>query len=275
MARFTNPGVPGESGQSFTLLGNYANLSAFNAGAGSSPGNPGDCYLLESDGSLMVYSVEDGWFDAGDIIGPQGPQGPIGLQGPVGATGAKGDTGETGGQGIQGVKGDKGDKGDIGSTGPAGGFGDYISAYDTVSQTGGSTRAMQYNVTDFYKGMSIQNNSSEKPTRITFTNLGKYNIVFSAQLVKTAGTGADVYFWLSHNGVTVPDSAGMVQIGSNNQNLIVAWNYFVNVTSLPQYFELMWYTSDSNTSVGYVADAQTPNGVPAIPSIILTVNQVG
>ena len=72
MARFTTPGVKGDSGQSFTLLGNYPNLAAFEAGAGSSPGNPGDCYLLESDGSLMVYSVEDGWFDAGDIIGQYG-----------------------------------------------------------------------------------------------------------------------------------------------------------------------------------------------------------
>jgi hypothetical protein len=77
----------GPSGQSFILKGNYANLAAFNAGAGSSAGTPGDCWLLESDGSLMVYSTLEGWIDAGDIIGPQGPQG---LQGAAGTNGTNG-----------------------------------------------------------------------------------------------------------------------------------------------------------------------------------------
>jgi hypothetical protein len=120
MARFTTPGTPGDSGQSFILKGNYANLAAFNAGAGATPGTPGDCWLLESDGSLMVYSSEDGWFDAGDIIGPQGPQGPIGLQGPVGATGAKGDTGDQGPQGLQGIQGIQGIQGEQGISGTSG-----------------------------------------------------------------------------------------------------------------------------------------------------------
>jgi hypothetical protein len=77
----------GPSGQSFTLKGNYANLSAFNAGAGASAGTPGDCWLLESDGSLMVYSTLEGWIDAGDIIGPQGVQGPQGTAGTNGTNG--------------------------------------------------------------------------------------------------------------------------------------------------------------------------------------------
>jgi hypothetical protein len=77
----------GPSGQSFTLKGNYANLTAFNAGVGASAGTPGDCWLLESDGSLMVYSALDGWIDAGDIIGPQGPEGPRGTAGTNGTNG--------------------------------------------------------------------------------------------------------------------------------------------------------------------------------------------
>ena len=100
-----SPGVAGESGQSFTLKGNYTNLSAFNSGAGASAGTPGDCWLLESDGSLMVYSIEDGWIDAGDIIGPAGPEGPIGLQGPKGDTGLTGPKGDTGADGMDGTDG--------------------------------------------------------------------------------------------------------------------------------------------------------------------------
>jgi hypothetical protein len=73
-------GVQGPSGNSFTLKGNYPTLSAFNAGSGSYPGSMGDAFIIESDGSLMVYGTY-GWFDAGDLIGPQGIQGPAGQNG--------------------------------------------------------------------------------------------------------------------------------------------------------------------------------------------------
>jgi hypothetical protein len=88
-------GVQGPAGNSFTLKGNYANLAAFNAGAGAAPGTLGDAWILQSDGSLMVYG-STGWFDAGDLMGPQGiqgPQGSTGPQGPVGPTGPQGPAG--------------------------------------------------------------------------------------------------------------------------------------------------------------------------------------
>jgi hypothetical protein len=37
----------------------------------------------------------------------------------------------------------------------------------------------------------------------------------------------------------------------------------------------MWYTPSANVSIGAIPDASTPVGVPGVPSIILTVNQVG
>jgi hypothetical protein len=85
-------GIQGPAGNSFTLKGHYANLAAFNAGAGATPGAIGDAWLLDSDGSIMVYA-STGWFDAGDLMGPQGVQG---AQGPTGAQGPKGDTGAQG-----------------------------------------------------------------------------------------------------------------------------------------------------------------------------------
>ena len=95
-------GEQGTAGNSVTLLGSYADLAAFNAGAGSSPGaNVGDAWILLSDGSLMTWNGT-AWFDAGDIKGPPGDQGPQGIQGVQG---------EQGPQGVQGIQGE---------TGPAG-----------------------------------------------------------------------------------------------------------------------------------------------------------
>jgi len=89
-------GIQGTAGASVTILGSYADLAAFNAGAGSLPGvNLGDAWILLSDGSLMSWNGTV-WFDAGDIQGPQGIEGPQGLQGIQGI------------QGIQGVSGTSG-----------------------------------------------------------------------------------------------------------------------------------------------------------------------
>jgi hypothetical protein len=146
----------------------------------------------------------------------------------------------------------------------------YGSFYDTTSQNGGSIRAFTLNSTDFANGVSIQNNSE-----ITFTALGKFNLAFSAQLIKTGGAATNIWIWLRHNGVDVPDSATVLEMGNNNQYLVAAWNFFINVNTNPQHFELMWYTPSANVSIGAIADASTPVGVPAVPSLIVTVNQVG
>jgi hypothetical protein len=44
----------------------------------------------------------------------------------------------------------------------------------------------------------------------------------------------------------------------------------VEVTTPGDYYELMWQSGDANVSMLATAD----NGLPGIPSVILTVNQV-
>ena len=134
-------GAQGAAGNSVTILGSYADLAAFNAGAGSLPGaNIGDSWILLSDGSLMTWNGSV-WFDAGDIKGPQGDTGATGAtgaKGDKGDTGAKGDQGIQGIQGIQGVKGDQGIqgvKGDTGAQGAAGLPGLFAQTADSTPVT--------------------------------------------------------------------------------------------------------------------------------------------
>ena len=173
--------------------------------------------------------------------------------------------------GTSGTSGISGTNGSSGTSGVSGGVGgDYGSFYDTTSQPGGSIRAFTLNTTDFASGVSIVSGS-----QITFTRLGKYNIAFSAQIVKTGGASTNIYIWLRHNGIDVPDSATVLEMGNNNQYLVAAWNFFVDVNTNTQQFQLMWYTPSANVSIAAIADASTPAGVPGVPSIILTVNQIG
>lgn len=118
-------GIQGSAGQSFTLLGSYADITAFNAAKAAGLLNPyrqvGNAFILLSDGSLMTWSSTlNDWFDAGDIKGPQGVTGPQGIQG---IQGIQGPTGPQGIQGIQGTQGIQGIQGNTGSTGPQGNTG--------------------------------------------------------------------------------------------------------------------------------------------------------
>ena len=149
------------------------------------------------------------------------------------------------------------------------------SFYSVVSQTlaANTEGAMRFEVTDLSQGVTIANNLSGHPTRITMSNLGVYNIQFSAQLHNNGGGGAGqtLDIWLAHTGNPMPDTNTRIVVPSNAPYVVAAWNFFVTANTAPQYFELMWKTDNANIGIDTIAASGT---VPRVPSIILTVNQV-
>ena len=149
------------------------------------------------------------------------------------------------------------------------------SFYDTTVQgtAGTAFEVMQFNSTDISTGVSIVNDGLGDPTKITFSASGVYNIQFSAQLKKIAGGGATLfYIYLIKDGVPVPDSTTAVTLENNGDLLVAAWNWFITVSLLPSYCQIGWYTNNANGELHY--DAAPIVGIPAIPSVILTVNRV-
>jgi hypothetical protein len=192
------------------------------------------------------------------IPGPSGPAGPIG---PTGLKGDKGDTGLTG---------PKGDTGATGATGPpgTGGLGSYGSFFDTTTQTnlgGASGNAFKFNTTDFNSGVSIQSTS-----QIKMTNAGKYNIVFSAQMEKTDSGTDTIEFWLKKNGSNQSNTNTKFYLVGNGAKAVASWNFFVDAAA-NDYYQIFWYSADNAVR----ALAEIAGTRPAIPSIIMTVNQVG
>jgi hypothetical protein len=152
----------------------------------------------------------------------------------------------------------------------------YYGAFqDNTSQTAASINtayAVKLNTTDLTNGVSVVNDGSSNPTRITLANTGIYNIQFSLQLEKTGGSGnmiADI--WVRKNGVDIPSTTGKVVLtGSANASPVIAsWNYVLNLVA-GDYVQLMWATSNTNVEI-IAAAATSPH--PAIPSAILTVTQ--
>jgi hypothetical protein len=181
----------------------------------------------------------------------------VGAAGTNGTNGAPGVTGPAGPAGPQGIQG------------PAGlsGLGSSASFFSTVDQgpfAANTIQAFTLNQTDWQTGIVLQSGS-----QIKMLNAGKYNIEFSVQLHQLNSSGV-VNIWLAKNGVAMPDTNTKMDITSNNPYYVAAWNFFVNANA-NDYYEIVWSSSDNHT----VAENEPAGAHPAVPSIIVTVDQVG
>lgn len=163
------------------------------------------------------------------------------------------------------------------------GTGVYGSFYDQLDQTASANTAtpMVLRTTDFSYGVSIKADESGNLSRISPEHPGRYNIAFSAQMDRVSGSGiAQIDIWLRMNGIDLPWSGGKVTMSgnANASKVVAAWNYFVKCEYDSDYFQLVWRTTDANISI--IADSANsaqpdPAAYPAIPSLIVTINQVG
>lgn len=150
------------------------------------------------------------------------------------------------------------------------------SFYSMTEQTLASItdiKAWKYELVHLSQGITIQNDLSGQPTRITMENPGVYDIQFSAQLYNLGGGGSSsaVDVWLKMNDQNVDDSNTRVAVNANSPYIVAAWNFFVSAEA-DDFFEIMWKTT--NTGI-HVHTTAAYDSVPAIPSVILTVNQIG
>ena len=184
-----------------------------------------------------------------------------GIPGPTGASGVAGPSGAVGPSGVAGPSGV------IGPTG-SGLIPFYGSFYDTTTQTnpsGTSINKFRLNTTDISNGVSIVSGYL-----IQVANSGIYNIQHSTQLDKTDTGTDDIAIWIAKNNVNVPNSATNITVAANNGRLVTAWNWFLAMNTNDT-TELRWRSNDLNLRI--LASGSSAN-VPAIPSVILTVNRV-
>lgn len=142
----------------------------------------------------------------------------------------------------------------------------------TQTGTGNSIQPVYCEVTEFNKDITMENSSggSTNASRIKIGTTGRYNIQFSLQMHQGNGQ-AVVNLWLRKNGQDVPNSNTKFDITANNPYYVAAWNFFVEASS-GDYYELIWSSTSATTQVEYVDPA---GAHPAVPSVILTVQQIG
>jgi len=145
----------------------------------------------------------------------------------------------------------------------------HASYFDTTTQT--NPVADTVNLFTYNSVVSEFKITRGVPTSKIFINeTGVFNFQFSAQLDKSGGSASAVYIWPRINGVNLPDSATKIVIDGPNNEIVAAWN-FVLVMEAGDYFELAWQAADTAVIIPYVVAS---GNIPAIPSIIMTVNWV-
>jgi hypothetical protein len=139
------------------------------------------------------------------------------------------------------------------------------SFFDTTTQENlASPNLMSLNTTDPWTvGMFT------KGERIYFENAGLYNIQFSTQFYKTDSGTDYINIWLRKNGEDVPMSNTELRSWGNDDRQVAAWNFF-GEASPGDYYEIAWQSKDKSMKLVSTRE----NGIPGVPSVIVTVTQV-
>lgn len=219
---------------------------------------------------MAIPSRQIGWGTTDNLLWEISKQ----IEG-IGCVVACGTSGGAGSSGTSGFAGTSGTTGSSGTSGANGAVGGYLgSFYDTTNQTGvaGAVLTMGLNNSDpWNNGVSLVSGS-----QITIANPGVYNIAFSAQMVKNSGnTTTHIHIWLAQNGVSVPISASQIGFPSNSIYVVPAWNFFFKTTVANEYVQLKWEINSNVDNAIAITSAVATGNIPAIPGLIVTVNQVG
>lgn len=277
MARFTTPGPKGDTGPAGTgsPTDTYDKLYTTNNGAGTNVKIGDDTWIGDVNiaNVMSVKGVQDP--TKGGIVFGNGLSEKIETDGDDLIITAENDVilnpgstyGYIGTPEIDG--GNRIATWDYVQSGRHGSSASYFSTVDQGPYTVNTINAMTLNNTDWQTGIVLQNGS-----QIKMTNAGKYNIAFSAQMHQT-NSSSITNIWIAKNGTAVAQTNTKIATTANNPYTVAAWNFFVDAAA-GDYYQIMWSSDSSHTVLE--AEAATGSGAtlhPAIPSVIITVNQVG
>jgi hypothetical protein len=150
----------------------------------------------------------------------------------------------------------------------------YISAYSNTDQTGSVSVATAVKIenTDFSAGISIANDGSGNPTRITFAAAGTYALAPSIQFKNTDTNDHDATFWFRLNGTNIANSASVVNVPkASDGGAVFSQIVIYEQVTAAQYIEIMWLPENVAVTLDFTAAGAI---APAIPSVILAAERI-
>lgn len=154
----------------------------------------------------------------------------------------------------------------------------YGSFSDITDQTGSTTAAtaVKFGTNEVTgAGVSVANNGSGDPTRVTFTAAGTYMVAPNLQFFNSDASDHDVTVWLMLNGSNVARSATKVTVPKVGDGGTTFFQIvFYVVVTAAQYVEIMWLPENVAVTIDHTAAAAGPPSVPAIPSAIIVAERI-
>ena len=159
-------------------------------------------------------------------------------------------------------------------------YGDFYSS-TAIGATGANIgRVIPIDSTRSQYGVTVANNGSGVPTRVTVPVDATYQISFSAQIVNSAAQPADARIFIKKNNVTIADSSIVVNIPSKTGST-AGQNVIARIYTIPllagDYFEFWANFSDTSLSLEQfpgVGATGASGAYPASPPVEVSVTQV-
>lgn len=144
-------------------------------------------------------------------------------------------------------------------------YGAFLSTADQTA-TINTAKAVTFNTTSISSGVKLSNT-----TKLVVEQDGTYNVQFSVQVYHGGGggSGETIYVWFKKNGSNIANSATAI-ITKSGVYTVMTVNLFEKMKK-NDYFEIYWKNDNASLRLEAVPAS---GSVPAVPSVIATVNQV-
>lgn len=153
----------------------------------------------------------------------------------------------------------------------------YISCYDLTDQTAvvNTPTPVKFNTVGPSNNISVANNGSGNPTRITFANAGLYNVSINLQIDNSDSSDHTLRIWQRINGTDVVGSGSIISVpkAADGGTDIFELNTLVQMTA-GQYLETMYAVANVAVTLRFDAATASPYVSPSVPSAIFIATQV-
>lgn len=150
-------------------------------------------------------------------------------------------------------------------------YGAFSDSTDQTIPQSPASLAVQFNTVDAAGGVTVVNNGSGKPTRLTVPTTGVYKFDISPQLFHGGGGTEIIQFWAAIDGTPVANSTSSLEMGNNNNRTLPFLSLIASLNA-GQYLE--WFFNASGGTSTTLEAYAAAGAVPANPSVIANVQRI-
>ncbi len=147
--------------------------------------------------------------------------------------------------------------------------------YDTGKQVAiiNTATAIKLNFQSFSNQITIVNNSSGNPTRISVSDSGVYNVKYAIQCIKADAGNDEISIWIRKNSAAYPNTQILNTVVGGAMKNYFTNNFLVDLKS-NDYIEIFFSIKNANSILTGSTPITTTPSRPATPSVMVSMHSV-